>query len=104
MPGCPMPKPKRGDLEVAAREFLSDWRKGDFCLPSLAARDAEAIEMALLRAPQESDLFEACRALKSAFGDPMTRRALGGHNEAQQEAVLKASAAIAARGQEKEKP
>lgn len=32
--------------------------------------------------------------LKAAFGDPMTRRALGGHNETQQAAILAASAAL----------
>lgn len=40
------------------------------------------------------DLLESVRALKAAFGDPMTRRALGGHNERQMEAILSASAAI----------
>ncbi|MBP7704156.1 MAG: hypothetical protein KA105_02585 [Caulobacter sp.] len=31
---------------VAVNEFLSDWRKGDFELPKLAALDAQAIEEA----------------------------------------------------------
>lgn len=47
------------------------------------------------------DLLEAVRALKAAFGDPVTRRALGGHNERQMVAILSASAAIArARGEQ----
>ena len=41
-----------------------------------------------------ADLLEALKAMRRAFGDPMTRRALGGHNERQQEAILKASAVI----------
>lgn len=41
------------------------------------------------------DLLEACEALCAAFGDPLTRRALGGHNEAQMIAILDARAAIA---------
>lgn len=40
-------------------------------------------------------LLAACRALKAAFGDPLTRRALGGHNEVQMSAIIKASHAIA---------
>ncbi|MBB2959909.1 hypothetical protein [Methylobacterium sp. R2-1] len=32
---------------IAVREFLADWRKGDFLLPTLAALDAESIEAAL---------------------------------------------------------
>jgi len=32
--------------------------------------------------------------LKKAFGDPMTRRALGGHNETQQAAILAATEAL----------
>lgn len=49
-----------------------------------------------LTSPDKNDLLEACKAMKEAFGDPMTRRALGGHNEFQQRAILAASAAIAA--------
>lgn len=36
--------------------------------------------------------------LKKAFGDPMTRRALGGHSETQQAAILAASAALQQEG------
>lgn len=39
-------------------------------------------------------LTDACRGLKSAFGDPMTRRALGGHNEDQQAAILNATSIL----------
>lgn len=41
------------------------------------------------------DLLEATQKLKMAFGDPMTRRALGGHNEAQMTSILAAVDAIA---------
>jgi len=41
------------------------------------------------------EMLEALKGLKASFGDPMTRRALGGHNERQQAAILAASAVIA---------
>lgn len=41
-----------------------------------------------------AELLAALKAMRRAFGDPMTRRALGGHNECQQEAILTASALI----------
>jgi hypothetical protein len=39
---------------------------------------------------------EALEGLLKAFGDPLTRRALGGHNERQQLAVIAAHAALSA--------
>lgn len=42
-----------------------------------------------------TELLSALRAMRRAFCDPMTRRALGGHNEEQMTATLAASAAIA---------
>lgn len=45
-------------LFVAAKEFIDDWRKGDFSLPRLAEIDAEAIEAAL--ASRESEAV-ACK-------------------------------------------
>lgn len=56
---------------------------------------------AILAALQPSDLVEengrlreALDGLRRAFGDPITRRALGGHNDAQMEAMLNARAAL----------
>lgn len=56
------------------------------------APNTEANARLIAAAP---DLLEAVQKLKMAFGDPMTRRALGGHNEAQMTATLAAAAAIA---------
>lgn len=42
-----------------------------------------------------ADLLDALVEMRRAFCDPMTRRALGGHNEQQMSATLKATAAIA---------
>jgi len=56
---------------------------------------AEQIAAALAASEaRQRELREALAAMLSAFGDPMTRRALGGHNEKQQAAILQASAAL----------
>jgi hypothetical protein len=35
---------------VEAKEFVEDWRKGDFDLPTLAEFDAQSLEQALVKA------------------------------------------------------
>ena len=66
----------------------------DIC--SMSNFDMEANARLIAAAP---DLLEALADMKRVFGDPVTRRALGGHNERQQLAILSASSAIArARG------
>jgi len=40
-------------LEMAAREFLSDWKKGDFKLPKLAQYDAEVLKKKLEVGPKK---------------------------------------------------
>lgn len=49
-----------GSLEkvyFAAVEFLNDWTKGDFALPSLAQHDANALKEACLRYESEKAAF-----------------------------------------------
>lgn len=49
-----------GSLEkvyFAAVEFLNDWKKGDFALPSLAQHDANALKEACLRYESEKAAF-----------------------------------------------
>ena len=41
-------------IEMTAREFISDWRKGDFDLPKLAQYDAIALENALINSRPDS--------------------------------------------------
>ena len=42
-------KERFNDLHSAVREFLSDWRKGDFELPKIAQIDAKAMEESILK-------------------------------------------------------
>lgn len=58
----------------------------------------ERIDIEMARADAEKAradrLAQVVVDLKKAFGDPMTRRALGGHNETQQAAILAATEAL----------
>lgn len=82
-PTCGVPEP---DALVWCSEADCGCGLGDKCPdppPSLTARSLVA------------QALVALQAMRRAFGDRMTRRALGGHNEQQQRAILAASAVIA---------
>lgn len=52
---------------VSVREFLLDWRKGDFELPSLAVHDAEDMEV---HAIAYSEKMKLCERLHIITGEP----------------------------------